>query len=372
MKIPFIDLQAIIAAERGELLQAITEVIDSGNFCGDGAVADFEREFAAYCGTKHAVACANGTDALWLAMLGFGIGPGDEVLTVSMTYAATAEAIIRTGAEPVFVDIDETSYTMDPGALEGALSPRTKAILPVHLYGRVAEMGPILDFARNHGLRVIEDAAQAHGAEWDSRKTGTLGDAGCFSFYPTKNLAAMGDGGAVTTDDDELSAKIRMLRNHGQTSKYHHLIVGWNSRLDGIQAAALRIRLRKLDAQNQCRRNAAMRYNEKLAAVGGVICPESVGTPSHVHHIHAIRVPDQEDFISELTRHDIGCAIHYPVPVHLQPAFAGPRHPQGSLPVCERLAGELVSLPMFPQLTPEQIDRVVQVVKETSHADIAN
>lgn len=372
MRIPFIDISNAIAAEREELLQAVTSVIDSGKFCGDGAMEDFEREFAAYCGTKHAVACANGTDALWLALLGYGIGPGDEVLTVSMTYAATAEAIVRTGATPVFVDIDEKTYTMAPQALDSALTSRTKAILPVHLFGRVADMEPILDLARKHGLRVIEDAAQAHGAEWRSRKTGSLGDAGCFSFYPTKNLAALGDGGAVTTDDDELAAKLRMLRNHGQVDKYQHLIVGWNSRLDGIQAAMLRTRLRRLDTENQRRRNAAVRYNEGLAELAQIVSPESVGTPRHVHHIHAIRVSNQPAFMSELSRRGIGCAIHYPIPVHLQPAFADARHPPGSLPVCELLATEMVSLPMYPGLTSDQIDHVVEVVKDISQAGMAN
>jgi dTDP-4-amino-4,6-dideoxygalactose transaminase len=371
MKVQFMDMRARHAATRDELLRAIAAVIDSGDFCGDGAVADFEREFAFYCGSPHAITVANGTEALWLAMLAMGIGPGDEVITVSMTYAATAEAIRMAGAEPVFVDIDATTYTMNPAALPAALTPRTKAIVPVHLFGRMAEMAPIMDFASRHGLRVIEDAAQAHGAEHESHKAGSIGDAGCFSFYPTKNLAALGDGGAIITRDPKLAETLRMLRNHGQRGKNEHVMLGWNSRLDGIQAAALSIKLRLLDHENDLRRGHARLYHEGLSRIEQVICPEAPGNASHVHHIHAIRVTSREHVMSELVRRGIGCAVHYPVPLHLQPAFAGPRHPRGSLPVTEQLAGELLSLPMFPELTPQQIESVVQAVGEATGVRVA-
>ena len=371
MKVPFMDMRARHAATRDELLHAIAAVIDSGAFCGDEAVADFEREFASYCGSPHAIAVANGTEALWLTMLGMGIGPGDEVITVSMTYAATAEAIRMAGAEPVFVDIDATTHTMDPAALAAALTPRTKAIVPVHLFGRMAEMNPIMVFASRHGLRVIEDAAQAHGAEYESHKAGSIGDAGCFSFYPTKNLAALGDGGAILTRDSQLADTLRMLRNHGQRGKNEHVMLGWNSRLDGIQAAVLSMKLRRLDYENGLRRGHAQRYHDGLCGIGQVICPQAPGDASHVHHIHAIRVTSREQVIAELGRRGIGCAVHYPVPLHLQPAFAGPRHPRGSLPVTEQLAGELLSLPMFPELTPQQIERVVQAVVEATCIPVA-
>ncbi|HSP42268.1 MAG TPA: DegT/DnrJ/EryC1/StrS family aminotransferase [Luteolibacter sp.] len=371
MNIPFIDIRARLAAERGDILRSIAGVLDSGMFCCGPEVKRFEEEFAAYCGTRHAVCTGSGTEALWLALLASGIGPGDEVVTVSMTYAATAEAIRMTGADPVFVDIDEDTLTMDPAALAGALTARSKAVVPVHLHGRMADMDAIMEISRKHGLCLIEDSAQAHGAERHGRKAGSFGDAGCFSFYPSKNLGAIGDGGAVVTDRDDLATRLRMLRNHGQAAKNHHLLVGWNSRMDDIQAAVLRIGLKRLDRDNETRRQIARRYNEALAGTPGVVCPSGSGSPEHVHHIHAIRVRDQRQVIGQLTARGIGCAVHYPVPVHLQPAFAGSRHPRGSLPVTEKLAAEMVSLPIFPELTTDRIDHVVQSVKVASRASVA-
>src|SRR6266850_334733 len=254
MKVPFLDLQAAHAPLRAEIDCAIAQVIDANAFAGGPFVADFEREFAVYCGCEYAIGVGNGTDALWLALLACDIGAGDEVITVPSTFMATAEAITYCGAKPVFIDIDERTYTMNPSQLEGAITSRTRAIIPVHLFGQTADMDPILEFARARGLFVIEDAAQAHGAEYKGRKAGTLGDAGCFSFYPGKNLGAFGEAGAVVTDDPELRKQIQMLRDHGQSRKYHHALMGWNCRMDGIQAAVLSIKLHHLDEANSLRR----------------------------------------------------------------------------------------------------------------------
>ena len=368
MNIPFCDMHARLASERATVLAGITRVLDSGLFCCGPEVAQFEREFAAYCGTGHAVCTGSGTEALWLALLACGIGQGDEVITVSMTYAATAEAIRMTGAEPVFVDIDEETLTMDPVALAGALSARSKAIVPVHLHGCMADMERIADFSRRHGLFLIEDAAQAHGASVHGRMAGSWGDAGCFSFYPSKNLGAIGDGGAVITHREELASRVRILRNHGQDSKNHHLLVGWNSRMDEIQAAFLRVGLKRLDHNNRARRRIARRYNEALADTPGVLCPAGAGSPDHVHHIHAIRVQDQQRVLAELTARQIGCAVHYAVPVHLQPAFAGTRHPRGSLPITELAAAQLISLPIYPELTTDRIEHVARSLREIIRA----
>jgi len=362
--IPFLDMKARNAPLRQEFLQAIAEVIDSGDFSGGAPVAAFEHDFAAYCGTAHAVAVGNGTEALWLALLGMGIGPGDEVITVPMTFIATAEAILMAGAKPVFVDIDERTYTMDPAALEDALTPRTKAIIPVHLFGQTAEMEPILGFARKHGLRVIEDAAQAHGAEYRNQRAGTLGDAGCFSFYPGKNLGAFGEGGAIVTADAGLADRLRILRNHGQSRKNHHPVMGWNSRMDSIQAAILRIKLRHLDAENEARRHHARAYDAAFAGVPGVVIPHCAPGRVHVHHLYAIRVKERDRLQEALAANGIQCGVHYPVPVHLQPACAGMGFRPGDFPVSERCGAEFLSLPMFPELTPPQIGCVVQAVEE--------
>lgn len=361
--VPFLDMKTRHASRRREFLDAIGELIDSGDFSGGAAVADFESAFAAYCGSAHAVAVGNGTEALWLTLLAMGIGPGDEVITVPMTFIATVEAILMTGATPVFVDIDESTYTMDPEALEGALSARTKLIIPVHLFGQSADMDAILEFARKHGLRVIEDAAQAHGAEYKSRKTGALGDAGCFSFYPAKNLGAFGEGGAITTTDDDLANKLRILRNHGQSRKNHHELMGWNSRMDSIQGAVLRIKLRYLDGENEARRNNARIYDAGLAMLPGVVYPQSVPDRIHVYHLYVIRIRGRGRMLDAMAANGIKCGVHYPVPAHLQPACVGLGYGSGDFPVSERCADEFLSLPMFPELTQQQIDCVVQSVR---------
>lgn len=362
--IPFIDMKAQHAPLREEMLRAIAEVVDSGNFTGDGPAEAFEADFASFCDSPHAVAVGSGTEALWLTLLAMGIGPGDEVITVPMTFFATVEAILMAGAKPVFVDIDERTYTMDPAALEAALTSRTKAIIPVHLFGQIADMDPILDFARKHGLRVIEDAAQAHGALYQNRKAGSIGDAGCFSFYPAKNLGAIGEGGAIVTADAGFAAKLRMLRNHGQSGKNNHALIGWNCRLDAIQTAVLRIKLCHLDAGNDARRRHAGRYAAGFEDFSAIIVPETSPRCTHVFHIYAVRVLERHRVLETLGRQGISCGIHYPVPVHLQPACAHMGYRPGDFPVSERCANEFLSLPMFPELTSEQIDCVVHVAKQ--------
>ncbi|MBX6325830.1 MAG: DegT/DnrJ/EryC1/StrS family aminotransferase [Chthoniobacterales bacterium] len=369
IKIPFLDLQKHHAPLMKEFQRAIHEVIASNAFAGGPFVEKFESEFAAYCGAKYAVGVGNGTDALWLALMALGITEGDEVITVPNTFIATAEAILLCNARPVFVDVDENTFTMDPAELEKALTVRTKAIIPVHLFGQPADMDPILEFARAHGLFVIEDAAQAHGAEYKGRKAGTLGDAGCFSFYPGKNLGAFGEAGAVVTNDPELRKKVQVLRDHGQASKYHHSLMGWNCRMDGIQAAVLSVKLRHLDAANRLRRKHALHYNRALAELEGVLTPTEASYARHVYHVYAVRVRERDETRRLLEARGIGCGVHYPVPVHLQKACSQLGYSAGMFPVAESLAEEFLSLPMFPELTEEQIDHVACSLGEVIGAE---
>jgi dTDP-4-amino-4,6-dideoxygalactose transaminase len=366
MEVPFLDLKAHHTPLRDEFSEAINRVIDAGEFAGGSFVKDFEEVFAHYCGTSHAVGVGSGTDALWLALLAHGVGPGDEVITVPMTFIATAEAISRTGASPVFVDIEATTYTMDPQALEKAITPRTKVIVPVHLFGQMADMDPILKIAANRGVRVIEDAAQAHGATYKAARAGSLGIAGCFSFYPGKNLGAFGDAGAVVTDDSNLAGRIRVLRDHGQTRKYCHSVIGWNCRMDGIQAAVLNVKLNRLDYYNQLRSRHAAIYAEAFKKIPGLVLPQTGPNRVHVRNIYALRVPDRRGFMQELISKGIGCGIHYPLPIHLQEAYAVLKLPTGSFPVAEQCAKEFVSLPIYPELSDDQIQRVIAVVEEAA------
>lgn len=364
MKVPFLDLHAHHAPHLRDFQRAINGVIESGAFAGGPFVATFEKEFAAYLSNSaHAIGLGNGTDALWLALLAMGIGPGDEVITVPATFIATAEAISYCGATPVFVDIEEKTCTMDPARLEEAITPRTRAIIPVHLFGQPADMDPILEIARRNGLRVIEDACQAHGAEYKGRKAGSLSDAGCFSFYPGKNLGAFGEAGALVTDCEELVGKIRSLRDHGQTQKYHHAMVGWNCRMDGIQGAVLQIKLQHLDENNDRRRAHACHYDSRLAALEEVIRPSEAAYARHVYHIYAIRVQRRDALMRALASKGIDCGVHYPVPVHLQEAYRHLGHRRGDFPVTERCADEFISLPMFPELISEQVDAVVSALE---------
>ncbi len=363
MRIPFLDLKVHHDCMREELETAIREVIDSNAFAGGPFVAKFEQEFAAFCGTANAVGVGNGTDALWLTMLGLGIGAGDEVITVPMTFMATAEAISYCGAKPVFVDIDERTYTLDPDLLERAISPRTKAIIPVHLFGQTADMDAILEIARRRGLPVIEDACQAHGAEYRGRKAGSIATAGCFSFYPGKNLGALGEAGAVVTNHEELKNKIQMLRDHGQSKKYHHALIGWNARMDGIQGAALRVKLKHLDGANEARRANARFYHQHLADIEEVILPTEAEYARHVYHLYVVRVQDRDQVLQTMANRGIACGIHYPIPVHLQEAYRFLGHQQGSFPVAERCAEEFLSLPMYPELTTTQMGVVIHELK---------
>jgi dTDP-4-amino-4,6-dideoxygalactose transaminase len=362
-QVPFLNLRAQHDPIRGELLAAFEEVLNTSAFAGGPFVASFEQDFAAFCGAKHAIGVGNGTDALWLALLAMGVGPGDEVITVAATFMATAEAITYCGAKPVFVDVDETTYTMDPRLIERAITPRTKAIIPVHLYGQTADMDPIMEIARRHKLFVVEDACQAHGAEYKGRKAGTIGHAGAFSMYPGKNLGALGEAGAVVTNDSALADEIRTFRDHGQKIKYHHSRIGWNGRMDGIQGAALRIKLRTLAQGNANRRAHAARYAELLRNTEAVLLPTTASERVHVFHLYVIRVAQRDRVLQELSKRGIGCGIHYPKPVHLQEAYASLGIGRGSLPVTEKTADEILSLPMFPELTPAQIELVVRELK---------
>jgi dTDP-4-amino-4,6-dideoxygalactose transaminase len=365
MKVPFLDLKAHHALMIDEFDGAIREVIESSAFAGGPFVERFEEEFAAYCGSTYAIGVGNGTDALWLTLLALGIGEGDEVITVPNTFIATAEAITYCKAEPVFVDVDETTFTMDPAELKKSLTARTKAIIPVHLFGQPADLDPILEFARAHGLFVIEDAAQAHGAEYKGQKVGTMGDAGCFSFYPGKNLGAFGEAGAVVTNDAELRNKIQNLRDHGQTRKYFHTLMGWNCRMDGIQAAVLSIKLRHLEEGNTLRREHALQYDRAFAGLDAVVTPFEANYARHVYHVYAIRVQERDNVWRSLQEKGIGCAVHYPIPLHLQEACRNLGHTPGAFPVAENQAKEFLSLPMFPELTEDQVEYVVRCVSET-------
>ena len=364
VKVPFLDLKSHHLPMMNEINLAIREVIESSAFAGGPFVAAFERDFAAYCDVPYALGVGSGTEALWLSLLACGVGPGDEVITVPNTFMATAEAITYCGARPVFVDVDERTYTMNPAALQSALSARTKAIIPVHLFGQPADMDPIVEFAREHGLYVIEDACQAHGAEYNGRRVGTLGDAACFSFYPGKNLGAFGEAGAVVTCHAELQEKIRILRDHGQVRKYYHSMVGWNCRMDGIQAAVLRIKLRHLERYTELRRTHAAHYDRALSGIGELTVPVHAAWARHVYHVYAIRVNHRDEVMQLLAEKGVGSAVHYPVPVHLQEAYRSLGYQRGTFPIAERCATEFLSLPMFPELTSAQVEIVIEAVKE--------
>jgi len=364
IKVPFLDLWSQHLPLMSEFNQAIQEVIESSAFAGGRFVTAFEEEFASYGEAPYAIGVGSGTEALWLSLLACGIGAGDEVITVPSTFMATAEAITYCGARPVFIDVDERTYTMNPDALKNALTARTKAIIPVHLFGQPADMDPILEFGRNHGLYVIEDACQAHGATYKGKRVGTFGDTACFSFYPGKNLGAFGEAGAIVTGSSELNEKIKILRDHGQVRKYFHSAVGWNCRMDGIQAAVLRIKLRQLEAGNQRRRGHAAQYDAGLREFEGVITPTTASYARPVYHIYAIRVSNRDETIKCLTDEGIATGIHYPVPVHLQEAYRDLGYAVGAFPVSERCAAEFVSLPMYPELTPSQVELVIEAVKE--------
>jgi len=363
MKVPFLDLSAHHKAMREQLDAAIRDVIDNSAFAGGPYVAAFEREFAQYCGASFAIGVGNGTDALWLSLLALGIGSGDEVITVLGTFMATAEAISFCSARPKFVDIDERTYTMDPNRLEAAITPKTKAIIPVHLFGQCADMDPILEIAARHGIPVVEDACQAHGALYKGRKAGSMGVAGCFSFYPGKNLGAFGEAGGIVTNDERLAEKIRVLRDHGQHRKYYHSQIGWNARMDGIQGAVLSVKLKRLDVSNVQRQSHALLYDQLLGGTEQIITPFEAPQGRHVYHVYAVRVQNRNQVLQSMADKGIGCAIHYPIPVHLQEAYRFLGLGKGSFPVAEICAEEFLSLPMFPELSNAQIHAVADELK---------
>lgn len=363
MKVPFLDLKCQYETIHDEISFAIREVFDNCAFAGGPFVEKFESNFKTFCGSSHAIGVGSGTDALWLALSSLGVGHGDEVITVPNTFIATAEAISRCGATPVFVDVDPSRYTLDPNQLEMAISVHTKAIIPVHLFGRMADMDPILEIARKNGLHVIEDACQAHGARYKGKRAGTLGVAGCFSFYPGKNLGAYGEAGAIVTDDAELAATIRILRDHGQVKKYHHSMLGWNSRMDGIQGAVLDVKLRHLESWNEKRKKAAKAYRSALSGIPNLILPAETDDADSVYHIFAVRVPGRDHLLRQLESREIYCGIHYPVPVHMMAAYRFLGYGAGSFPVSELCAEELLSLPMYPELTREQIEEVASALR---------
>lgn len=353
--------QAQYLAHKQEIDGAIARVLDKGRYILGEEAKAFETEFAAYCGATHAIGVANGTDAILLTLRAYGIGPGDEVVTVSHTAVATVTAIVLSGASPVLVDIQRDCYTMDPQRLEAAIGPRTKAIVPVHLYGQPADLGPILDVAARYGLHVIEDCAQAHGARYHGRRVGSLGAAGCFSFYPTKNLGALGDGGMVVTRDESLANRIRCLREYGWDANRVVKVPGFNSRLDEIQAAVLRVKLRYLDADNMARRERARRYHEMLADTPCLL-PSCRKDAEHAFHLYVVRSAHRDELKHHLLELDVAALIHYSVPVHLQDGYLGRLRGHDVLPETEQAAGEILSLPLYPELAEEELQQVVRAI----------
>ncbi|MBK8230118.1 MAG: DegT/DnrJ/EryC1/StrS family aminotransferase [Candidatus Eisenbacteria bacterium] len=364
MQIPLVDLKAQYAKIGSEIDAAISEVIHATAFIGGPTVKRFEQNFARFCGAKHAVGCSSGTSALHLALLAAGVGPGDEVITVSHTFIATAEVVKPMGARVRFVDIDPETYTMDPAQLVAAITPKTKVILPVHIYGHPADMGPILEIARAHGITVVEDAAQAHGAKYHGRSCGALAPIATFSFYPGKNLGAYGDAGAVTCESAEQADRMNRLANHGRAEKYLHDEEGYNYRLDGLQAAILDVKLRHLESWNEERRRAARLYDERLRSVAGVSIQKPASWAEPVYHLYVIRVAERDRVLAGLREQGIDAGIHYPVPLHLQPAYRYLGIPEGSLPETERAGREVLSLPIYPEITEAQIDTVVAALKK--------
>jgi dTDP-4-amino-4,6-dideoxygalactose transaminase len=363
VKVPYLDLKAQYQSIKPEIDAAIARVLDSCQFVLGSEVAAFERDFATYSGTTECIALNSGTSALHLALLAAGVGAGDEVITVPFTFVASVAAVLYAGAKPVLVDIDPRSFTIDPSAIEAAITPRTKAILPVHLYGQAADMDPIMEIARRHNLVVIEDAAQAHGAMYKGRAVGSIGDMACFSFYPGKNLGAYGEGGAVTTSNPEYAHTVRMLRDWGQDRKYHHVLRGFNFRMEGFQGAILGVKLKHLDKWTEGRRAVAKKYDELLSD-SDVETPKEMSWGRHVYHVYTVRAEDRDGLQVALNTSGIPTGIHYPVPVHLQPAYADLGYGPGAFPHAEQAAKQVLSLPLYPELSSQAIGQVVEAVKK--------
>lgn len=367
MRVPFVDLKLLHSEMEDGLREVFARVLRNSSFVLGPEVEQFEQEFAAYCGVQHCVAVNTGTAALHITLAALGIGPGDEVITVPHTFIATAEAITACGATPVFVDIDPVSFCMDPNKLEAAITSRTRAIIPVHLYGQTADMDAILAIANAHHLPVVEDACQAHGAEYKGRKAGSLGVAGCFSFYPGKNLGALGEGGAVTTNEPELAQQLRMWRDHGSRKKYEHAFSGLNMRMEGIQGGVLSLKLKCLDKWNHQRRDAATHYG-KLLSGGAVTLPTELSYGRHVYHLYVVRTADRDQLRQQLAEAGIETGLHYPIPLHLQEAFRYLGHQQGDFPVTEKVKDEILSLPMYPGISADAITHVASELQVVCHA----
>lgn len=361
--IPFVDLQSQYQSLKDQINPAVEAVMSKCNFVLGQQVADFEAAFAEYCGVKHCIGVASGTDALHLALVALGIGEGDEVITQANTFVATTLAISYTGATPVLVDCLPGTYNLDPAQIEAKITPKTKAIMPVHLYGQLADMDAIQALAKKHGIDVVEDACQAHGAQHGGQRAGSFGKVAGFSFYPGKNLGAYGDGGGITTNDDALAEKLRQLRNLGSPKKYYHEMLGFNSRLDTMQAAVLGVKLPHLDDWSAKRAWAASKYNEKLQGIGDVICPDLGEAGSHVFHLYVIRSKQRDALLAHLQEKGVGAGIHYPVPIHRLGLYKDMGWNPADYPNAELFAGEILSLPMFPELSEEQIDQVAAAVK---------
>ena len=364
MRVPLVDLTAQFQPIKNEVLHAIGDVLESMHLFLGPNIQAFEDEFAAYCRTRSCISVANGTDALHLALRAAGVGPGDEVITVAHTFFASTEAIVMVGAIPVYVDIDPRTYLIDVSQIESRITPKTRAIVPVHLYGQMADMDPIMDVAARHDLIVIEDAAQAHGAEYKGRRAGAIGQLGCFSFYYSKNLGAYGESGAVVTSDPELARRLRLYRDHGSEQRYHHAEYGFNSRMDELQAAVLRIKLRHLDTWNVQRREHAATY-DRLLAEASVGLPVTAPDCAHIYYVYVIRSTERDALQRRLADREIGTGIHFPIPVHLQPATCALGYRAGDLPHTERAAREVLSLPMYPELARDQLEWVANSVKNS-------
>ncbi|MBZ5568055.1 MAG: DegT/DnrJ/EryC1/StrS family aminotransferase [Acidobacteriia bacterium] len=368
--VPFLDLKAQYHSIKPEIDAAVARILESSQFVLGEAVAAFEKDFARYCSTEQAIAVNTGTSALHLSLLAAGIGAGDEVITTPFTFVATVAAILYTGARPVLADIDPKSFNLDPAQIERAISPRTKAIIPVHLYGQPADMDPIMEIARRHKLIVIEDAAQAHGAEYKGRRVGSIGAMGCFSFYPGKNLGAYGEGGAVTTSNPEYARTIRMLRDWGAEKKYQHQLKGYNYRMEGFQGAILGVKLRYLEGWTEARRAHARRYHQLLAG-SGVRTPAEVSGVRHVYHVYTVRSAERDELQRTLQAAGVQTGIHYPIPVHRQPAYSDLGYGPGDFPHAEAAAREVLSLPIFPEMTEAQMQEVVAAVASRRFASVA-
>ncbi len=362
--IPFVDLKVQYDSIKDEIDDAIQNVLNTTSFIMGEELKKFEEEFASFCNTKFAIGVANGSDALILALKACEIGEGDEVITVPHTFIATSEAISNVGGKVVFVDINPKTYTIDVSKIEDKITKKTKAIIPVHLYGQPSDMKPIMELAKEYNLKIIEDAAQAHGAEYQGKKVGSIGDAGCFSFYPGKNLGAYGDAGIVVTNDEEVAEKVKLLRNHGRiTKKYEHEIEAYSSRLDNLQAAILRIKLKYLNKWNDMRRKNAEKYNELLSGLDSIVVPYEADYSKHVYHLYVLRTENRDKLREELKSKGIATGIHYPIPLHLQPAYNYLGHKKGNFPITEKVSQEILSLPMFAELTDKQIEEIIKLIK---------